>query len=79
MKCAVHGMEVMGSNPSWVELEVHSISVKVIQVLEPPLTNAGRWNTGVCCPLKLKQGMGLGYAVSITNHTACHAGCTCCP
>ena len=27
MKCTVHDLEVMGLNPGWVELGVHSTSV----------------------------------------------------
>ena len=35
MKCTVHDLEVMGSNPSWVELRVRSTSLQV--VLEPKI------------------------------------------
>ena len=33
IKCTVHDLEVLGSNPAWVDLGVHSISV----VLEPKI------------------------------------------
>ena len=36
MKYAVHDLKVMGLNPSWVKLEVHSTSVRV--VLEPKIS-----------------------------------------
>ena len=38
MKCTVRDLEVMGSNPDWVELGVHSTSVQVVH--EPKISTA---------------------------------------